>query len=83
MAQLRQQRQQQGAAFTQETIEKDAQVMVGDPEEIPQAMLDAVSEMARSRTDIRTLWLRQMIRPRRHPQPDHRGGPHRKAGGGL
>ena len=37
--------------------------MVGDPEEIPQAMLDAVSEMARSRTDIRTLWLRQMIRP--------------------
>ena len=63
VAQLRQQRQQQGAAFTQETIEKDAQVMVGDPEEIPQAMLDAVSEMARSRTDIRTLWLRQMIRP--------------------
>ena len=57
------QNQAQKAAFTQETIEKDAQVMVGDPEEVPQAMLDAVAQLARERDDIRTLWLRQMIRP--------------------
>ena len=63
VAQLRQQRQQQGNAFTQETIEKDAQVMVGDPEEVPQAMLEAVCRAARDREEIRTLWLRQMIRP--------------------
>ena len=63
VAQLRQQRQQQGNAFTQETIEKDAQVMVGDPEEVPQAMLEAVCQAARDREEIRTLWLRQMIRP--------------------
>ena len=62
VAQLRQQRQQQ-AAYSQETIEKDAQVMVGDPDEVPQAMLDAVAQMAQGREDIRTLWLRQMIRP--------------------
>lgn len=62
VAQLRQQRQQQ-AAYSQETIEKDAQVMVGDPDEVPQAMLDAVAQMAQDREDIRTLWLRQMIRP--------------------
>ena len=43
VAQLRQQRQQQ-AAYSQETIEKDAQVMVGDPDEVPQAMLDAVQQ---------------------------------------
>ncbi len=61
VAQLRQQRQQ--AAYSQETIEKDAQVMVGDPDEVPQAMLDAVAQMAQGREDIRTLWLRQMIRP--------------------
>lgn len=65
VAKLRQQQreQQQGAAFSQETIEKDTQVMVGDPEEVPQEMLEAVCEMARGREDIRTLWLRQMIRP--------------------
>lgn len=63
VAQLRQQRQQQQAAYSQETIEKDAQVMVGDPDEVPQAMLDAVAQMAQGREDIRTLWLRQMIRP--------------------
>ena len=65
VAQLRQQQrqQQQQAAYSQETIEKDAQVMVGDPDEVPQAMLDAVSQMAQGRQDIRTLWLRQMIRP--------------------
>ena len=63
VAQLRQQRQQQQAAYSQETIEKDAQVMVGDPDEVPQAMLDAVTQMAQGREDIRTLWLRQMIRP--------------------
>ena len=61
VAQLRQQRQQ--AAYSQETIEKDTQVMVGDPDEVPQAMLDAVAQMAQGREDIRTLWLRQMIRP--------------------
>ena len=37
--------------------------MVGDPDEVPQAMLEAVSQMAQGRQDIRTLWLRQMIRP--------------------
>ena len=64
VAQLRQQRQQQQqAAYSQETIEKDTQVMVGDPDEVPQAMLDAVAQMAQGREDIRTLWLRQMIRP--------------------
>lgn len=63
VAQLRQQRQQQQAAYSQETIEKDAQVMVGDPDEVSQAMLDAVAQMAQGREDIRTLWLRQMIRP--------------------
>ena len=64
VAQLRQQRQQQQqAAYSQETIEKDTQVMVGDPDEVPQAMLDAVVQMAQGREDIRTLWLRQMIRP--------------------
>lgn len=63
VAQLRQQRQQQQAAYSQETIEKDAQVMVGDPDEVSQAMLDAVTQMAQGREDIRTLWLRQMIRP--------------------
>ncbi len=57
------QRAQNQPAFTQETIEKDTQVMVGDPDQVPQAMLDAVREMARQRADIRTLWLRQMIRP--------------------
>ena len=39
------------------------QVMVGDPDEVPQAMLDAVAQMAQGREDIRSLWLRQMIRP--------------------
>lgn len=53
---------QQQAAYTQETLEKDTQVMVGDPDQIPQEMLDAVAEMARARSDIRTLWLRQMVR---------------------
>ena len=74
VAQLRQQRQQQ-AAYSQETIEKDAQVMVGDPDEVPQAMLDAVVQMdpVAAADDP----------PRRHPQPHHRGGPHRRPGGGL
>ena len=56
------QQQPQQPAYSQETIEKDTQVMVGDPDEIPQAMLDAVCELAQSRPDIRTLWLRQMVR---------------------
>ena len=59
----RQEEQKQQAAYSQETIEKDTQVMVGDPDEVPQAMLDAVAQMAQGREDIRTLWLRQMIRP--------------------
>ena len=58
---LAQQRQQQ-AAYSQETVEKDTQVMVGDPDEVPREMLDAVSQMAQSRADIRRLWLRQMVR---------------------
>ena len=49
------QQQPQQPAYSQETIEKDTQVMVGDPDEIPQAMLDAVCELAQSRPDIRTL----------------------------
>lgn len=57
------QRAAQQPAYSQDTIEKDTQVMVGDPDQIPQDMLDAVSQMAQGRTDIRTLWLRQMIRP--------------------
>lgn len=57
-----QRRQGQQPAYTQETMEKDTQVMVGDPDQIPQEMLDAVTEMARGREDIRTLWLRQMVR---------------------
>ena len=54
--------QRQPAAYSQETIEKDTQVMVGDPDELPQAMLDAVTEIAQARSDIRALWLRQMVR---------------------
>lgn len=49
--------------FTEEKVEKDTQVMVGDPVNIPQAMLEAVSAAAGQREDIRTLWLRQMVRP--------------------
>ena len=57
VAQLRQQRQQQ-AAYSQETIEKDAQVMVGDPDEVPQAMLDA--EVGAFQEDEPSLWT-QMV----------------------
>ncbi len=58
----RQEEQKQQPAYSQETIEKDTQVMVGDPDQVPQEMLDAVTAAARQRQDIRTLWLRQMVR---------------------
>lgn len=52
----------QGPAFTEETVEKDTQVMVGDPVQVPDGLLEAVCQLAAQREDIRTLWLRQMVR---------------------
>lgn len=52
----------QGPAFTEETVEKDTQVMVGDPAQVPDGLLEAVCQLAAQREDIRTLWLRQMVR---------------------
>ena len=46
----------------QETVEKDTQVMVGDPAQVPDGLLEAVCQLAAQREDIRTLWLRQMVR---------------------
>ena len=60
---LAQRRQAGQPAYSQETMEKDTQVMVGDPDEIPQEMLEAVIQAAENHPEIRTLWLRQMIRP--------------------
>lgn len=48
--------------YGQEQVEKDTQVMVGDPEEEPEELLDAVSGLAAKREDIRRLWLREMVR---------------------
>lgn len=48
--------------YAQEQVEKDTQVMVGDPEEEPEELLDAVCAAAREREDIQRLWLRQMVR---------------------
>ena len=36
--------------------------MVGDPEEEPEELLDAVSDLAAKREDIQRLWLREMVR---------------------
>ena len=47
---------------TEETVEKDTQVMVGDPVQVPDGLLEAVCQLAAQREDIRTLWLRQMVR---------------------
>lgn len=43
-------------------MEKDTQVMVGDPEEEPEELLDAVCELAEKREEIQRLWLREMVR---------------------
>lgn len=43
-------------------MEKDTQVMVGDPVQVPDGLLEAVCQLAAQREDIRTLWLRQMVR---------------------
>ena len=48
--------------YAQEQVEKDTQVMVGDPEEEPEELLDAVSDLAAKREDIQRLWLREMVR---------------------
>lgn len=45
----------QGPAFTEETVEKDTQVMVGDPVQVPDGLLEAVCQLAAQREDIRTL----------------------------
>lgn len=43
--------------------ERGTQMVVGDPAELPEEMLQAVCEMAKTHEDIRTLWLRLMLRP--------------------
>ena len=48
--------------YAQEQVEKDTQVMVGDPEEEPEELLNAVSDLAAKREDIQRLWLREMVR---------------------
>ena len=48
--------------YAQEQVEKDTQVMVGDPEEEPEELLEAVCELAEAREDIQRLWLREMVR---------------------
>lgn len=48
--------------YAQEQVEKDTQVMVGDPEEEPEELLDAVCDLAEKREDIQRLWLREMVR---------------------
>lgn len=48
--------------YAQEQVEKDTQVMVGDPEEEPEELLEAVCELAEKREDIQRLWLREMVR---------------------
>lgn len=48
--------------YAQEQVEKDTQVMVGDPEEEPEELLEAVSSLAEKREDIQRLWLREMVR---------------------
>lgn len=48
--------------YAEEQVEKDTQVMVGDPEEEPEELLDAVCELAEKREEIQRLWLREMVR---------------------
>ena len=36
--------------------------LVGDPVQVPDGLLEAVCQLAAQREDIRTLWLRQMVR---------------------
>lgn len=48
--------------YAQEQVEKDTQVMVGDPEEEPEELLAEVAALAAQREDIQRLWLRQMVR---------------------
>lgn len=48
--------------YAKEQVEKDTQVLVGDPEEEPEELLSAVSALAAQREDIQRLWLRQMVR---------------------
>ena len=48
--------------YAEEQVEKDTQVMVGDPVQVPDGLLEAVCQLAAQREDIRTLWLRQMVR---------------------
>ena len=42
---------------------KTVESLAAKKKEVAQLMLDAVAQMAQGREDIRTLWLRQMIRP--------------------
>lgn len=72
----------QGPAFTEETVEKDTQVMVGDPVQVPDGLLEAVCQLAAQREDIRTLW-RADGPAGRGAEPHHRGGPHRRPGPGV
>ena len=54
-------------------MEKDTQVMVGDPVQVPDGLLEAVCQLAAQREIFGTLWLRQMVRARWGTEPHHRG----------
>ena len=62
VAKLAQRKKEIARGYGREQVEKDTQVMVGDPEEEPTELLQAVCQAAASMEEVKHLWLRLFIR---------------------
>ena len=50
-------------AFSEQKMEQDTQVMIGDPVITPEETLEAVCQAVESMEEVARLWVRQMVRP--------------------